>query len=562
VTAEQIYFVADFNVETFARLVTNTALPGSMARIAPAGPVVAALAAGAPGTDWISVVWTRPESVVQQFQRAIAFDQVDVDAALEETRDFAAATARFARSTRATFVLSWVLPPWHRGYGPLEMRPGIGIGSLVARMNLTLAEQLGGESNVFVLDPARWMASVGGRGWSEKQWYAAKSPFSAMLLEAAALDLAAAIAGIEGTSRRLVILDLDDVLWGGAVGETGWEGLKLGGHDYIGEAFVGFQRALKGLTRRGIQLAIVSKNDEATVLDALDSHPEMILRRTDFAGWRINWRDKAENVAAVLAEIGLGAESAVFIDDSAVERARVAAAVPGILVPEWPLDPTAFRETLGSLRCFDSVSLTSEDRARTAMYSAERARAASASAAASLDEWMASLEVRVSVEPLAKRNLERAAQLFNKTNQMNLSTRRLTADELMRWSDEEMRTVLTLRVADRFGDSGLTGMIGIERSGTAAVLVDFLLSCRVMGRGVERTMLHVAVAQARALGATELRAEYQPTARNRPCLEFFRSAGLRYDGDRTFGWDLTLPFEKPAYVAVVGDGSPALTQWM
>jgi FkbH-like protein len=130
------------------------------------------------------------------------------------------------------------------------------------------------------------------------------------------------------------------------VGEIGWEGLKLGGHDHIGEAFVDFQRTLKALTRRGIQLAIVSKNDESTALDAIDRHPEMILHREDFAGWRINWNDKADNVVAVLGEIGLGAESAVFIDDSPIERARVSEAVAGILVPDWPIDPALFRGAL------------------------------------------------------------------------------------------------------------------------------------------------------------------------------------------------------------------------
>lgn len=551
-SADRIYFVADFNIESLARLVANSALPGAETRIAAFAPVMATLAAGPPGPEWTSVVWTRPESVVQQFQTALAFDEPDVAAALAETRAFAAAVAQFARGTRATFVPAWVLPPWHRGYGPLDMRPGLGIASLLARMNTTLAESVSGEPNVFVLDAARWIASVGARAWSDKQWFATKVPFSARLLECAADEIAAALAGMAGAARRLIVLDLDEVLWGGIVGEVGWEGLTLGGHDHVGEAFVEFQRALKALSRRGVQLAIVSKNDESTALEAIDRHPEMILRRDDFAGWRINWRDKAENILSLLADVGLGAESAVFIDDSAIERGRVGAAVPGLLVPEWPDDPASFRETLASMRCFDTTSVTREDRARTAMYSAERARSASAAAAASLDEWMASLGVTVSIEPLNKANLDRAAQLFNKTNQMNLATRRMTADELMRWNSGTERIVLTFRVTDRFGDSGLTGLIGIERDGATARLSDFLLSCRVMGRGVEKTLLHAAVAQARSLGAANLVAEFHPTARNRPCLEFFRSCGFTPVSDHTFVWNVKEPFEKPPYVTVVG----------
>src|SRR5206468_11524131 len=154
-------------------------------------------------------------------------------------------------------------------------------------------------------------------------------------LEQAASDITAALAGLNGLARRLVIVDLDNVLWGGVVGEIGWQNINLGGHDYAGEAFADFQRALKALTRRGIQLAIVSRNDEAVALEAIDEHPEMELRRADFAGWKINWKDKAGNVGDLLAEIGLGAESAVFIDDCAIERARVGGGVPGVLVPDW-----------------------------------------------------------------------------------------------------------------------------------------------------------------------------------------------------------------------------------
>jgi FkbH-like protein len=266
---------------------------------------------------------------------------------------------------------------------------------------------------------------------------------------------------MDGAARRILILDLDDVLWGGIVGESGWEGLKLGGHDHLGEAFVDFQRALKGLTRRGIQLAIVSKNDESAALEAIDRHPEMQLRRDDFAGWRINWKDKAENVLELLADVGLGAESAVFVDNSAVERGRVASAIPAVLVPDWPEDPAKFHEALASLRCFDVPTVTPEDRSRTAMYASERDRKNHLSAAGSLAEWLESLAVSVTVEPLSDANLDRASQLFNKTNQMNLTTRRLSNSELAQWARGGNRELLTFRVADRFGDSGLTGMVGL-----------------------------------------------------------------------------------------------------
>ena len=546
----QIYFIADFNVETLARLIANTALPGAETRTSPFGPVVGALAAGAPGPEWAAVVWARPEAIVESFARALAYDQADPQQALEETRAYAAAIATFARGARATFVPTWTLPPWHRGYGPLDFRPGVGIAHLLARMNVALADDLRDVSNVFVLDAARWLTTLGPRAWSDKLWYAAKSPFTAAAFEQAALDIAAAVAGLEGAARRILILDLDDVLWGGIVGESGWEGLKLGGHDHIGEAFVDFQRALKGLTRRGIQLAIVSKNDESTALEAIDRHPEMQLRREDFAGWRINWKDKAENVLELLADVALGAESAVFVDNSAVERGRVASAIPEVLVPDWPEDPAKYREALGSLHCFDVPTVTPEDRSRTAMYAAERGRKDQLSAAGSLTEWLESLDVSVTVEPLSDANLDRAAQLFNKTNQMNLTTRRLSSSELAQWARAGSRELLTFRVADRFGDSGLTGIVGLDYNGAQAQLVDFILSCRVLGRQVEETLLHVAVLRARGHGALELVADGQPTPRNAPCLEFFRRSGFHAVTDSRFVWNVADPYERPRWVTL------------
>src|SRR5207244_12283525 len=152
--------------------------------------------------------------------------------------------------------------------------------------------------------------------------------------------------------RKVVILELDDTLWGGIVGEVGWQDIKLGGHDPAGEALVDFQRELKALTRRGILLAIVSKNEESVAMEAIAKHPEMVLKLDDFAGWRINWRDKAENIHALMNELNLGLDSAVFIDDSAVERARVRETLPALFVPDWPSDKRLYPQALLLVHCF------------------------------------------------------------------------------------------------------------------------------------------------------------------------------------------------------------------
>ena len=190
----------------------------------------------------------------------------------------------------------------------------------------------------------------------------------------------AALRAVRGQSRKVVICDLDDTLWGGIVGDAGWENLRLGGHDPVGEAFADFQRELKALTRRGIILAMVSKNTEAVALEAIEKHPEMQLRKDDFAAWRINWDDKAQNIADLMEELNLGLDSAVFLDDNPVERARISEALPEVLVPNLPRDKMLFASTLRKLNCFDSATVSSEDRKRAAFYNAERDRRTSCNA--------------------------------------------------------------------------------------------------------------------------------------------------------------------------------------
>ena len=282
--SERLYFIADFNVETLARYIANTTLAGAETALAPPGPVLPALAAGPPGSDWSAVVWTRPESVVDSFRSALTGQEIDLDRALDEVRAYAAAIAQFAARARSVFVPTWVSPPFERGLGMLDYRPGIGRAQLLARMNLALADALRDEPSVFVLDTGRWFASAGSRGWSQKLWYATKSPFSPAVIEQAAADIGAALDGIAGRARRLVMLDLDNVLWGGVVGEAGWTGINVGGHDHVGEAFADFQRALKALAARGVQLAIVSRNDEATALEVIERHPRCSHRKISPGG--------------------------------------------------------------------------------------------------------------------------------------------------------------------------------------------------------------------------------------------------------------------------------------
>ena len=238
-----------------------------------------------------------------------------------------------------------------------------------------------------------------------------------------------------------------------------------------------------------------------------------------------------------MAELNLGLDSAVFIDDSPVERARVREALPQLFVPDWPSDKRLYPEALLSLDCFDSPSVTEEDRQRVRMCAVDRERKESKPQLGDLEEWLATLKTTVRVEELNPGNLPRAAQLLNKTNQMNLSTRRMSEADFHAWARKDGCRVWIFRVSDKFGDSGLTGILSLEVDDSRARIIDFVLSCRVMGRKIEEAMLFVAINCARSAGVQEVYANYCQTPKNKPCYAFFQRSGLTCKGGNTFIWD-------------------------
>jgi FkbH-like protein len=497
----------------------------------------------------LAVVWTRPQAVVPSFGSLLSSEPVSPDMLLAEVDDFASRLVELSRRVPTVFVPTWTPPADERNLGVFDLRDPLGSSHQLMRMNLHLIDRMRDEAGVYVLDASRWIGRTGGGAYSPKLWYMGKMAFSNAVFREAALEIKGALRAIAGDARKLLVLDLDDTLWGGVLGDVGLEGLTLGGHDPIGEAFVDFQRYVKSLQRRGIVLGIVSKNDERRALKAIEEHPEMALRLDDFAAWRINWADKAQNVADLAAELNLGLQSTVFIDDNPAERARVREALPEVLVPEWPTDPSYYRGTLAQLRCFDAPSVSEEDRERTRMYRVNRERGAAKATVGSIDEWLSSLETTVLVQPLNETDLTRAVQLLNKTNQMNLSTRRMSQAEFLDWSTREGVRVWTARVTDRFGDQGLTGLLGVQRDGSRLRLVDFVLSCRVMGRRVEETLLAVATLHARDAGLDGLDVTYQPTEKNLPCLDFLLRSGLEENGGQgRFRWESSREYPVPGAI--------------
>lgn len=339
--------------------------------------------------------------------------------------------------------------------------------------------------------------------------------------------------------RKCLVLDLDNTLWGGVLGEEGPEGIVVGG-DYPGNAYRFFQQGIKSLERAGVILAVCSRNDEADVLDVWARNPELVLRRADFAAWRIDWRDKVGNIRELAAELNIGLDSMVFVDDNPAEREAVRRMLPEVAVPEFPEQPYRLPELLEELaeRYFRTYALTEEDRSKTEQYRANAARVASARGCADFGDYLCSLGMVLTVRRADAFTRQRVAQMTQKTNRFNLTARRYAEADIVRFEQTGGR-VYTLAVRDRFGDSGITGCLIVD----GGEIDTLLLSCRVLGRGIERAFVRTVLGALRREGVTLLRACYRPTGKNSQTADFYDREGFRPvmrgdDGSVTYELDL------------------------
>src|SRR5580658_10242816 len=352
------------------------------------------------------------------------------------------------------------------------------------------------------------------------------------------------LAAARGRSAKALVLDLDNTLWGGVIGDDGVEGITLGQGSALGEAFVAFQRYARDLSRRGIILAVCSKNDEANAIEPFERHPEMVLKRSDIACFVANWTDKAANLRHIAAELNIGLDSLVFADDNPAERAIVRRELPMVAVPELPEDPTLWPATLAAAGYFESLRLTKEDLERSGQYQANLKRTSMMASATDMEGYLRGLVMRAIWNRFDRIGQARIVQLINKTNQFNLTTRRVTDEDISELIQNDQALTLQIRLLDTFGDNGIIALvIGLFDPGTRDIRLDtWLMSCRVLGRQMEEETLNLIVEQARGLGAERLIGVYRPTAKNGMVREHYQKLGfapLDSDGEVT-EWVLPL----------------------
>ncbi|HEY8287689.1 MAG TPA: HAD-IIIC family phosphatase [Acetobacteraceae bacterium] len=323
------------------------------------------------------------------------------------------------------------------------------------------------------------------------------------------------LAAKQGRSFKCLVLDLDNTLWGGVIGDDGMEGIALGQGSALGEAYVAFQDYARELARRGVILAVCSKNDEANALEPFEQHPDMVLRRADISSFVANWSDKAANIRAIAQELNIGLDALVFVDDNPFERNLVRQELPMVAVPEVSDDPTGYPVALADAGYFEALSVTDEDRERTAQYQGNKARDALKSSVTDLPAYLRGLEMQLVWKRFDRIGQQRIVQLINKSNQFNLTTRRYTDEDVLAVMEDQDAFGLQLRLLDRFGDNGVIAIIVGRRQPDNDLLIDtWLMSCRVLGRQVEPTTLNLIAQEAAKLGARRLVGEYIPTKKN------------------------------------------------
>jgi FkbH-like protein len=393
----------------------------------------------------------------------------------------------------------------------MESSPSELTVELNARIRAACAER---EVEVLAID--RQAVEDGLKAWHDPVlWLRAKQEISPLASHHYADLVLRLISARRGRSGKCLVVDLDNTLWGGVIGDDGLGGIVLGQGSAVGEAYVAFQKYILGLSERGILLAVCSKNDETNALEPFEQHPEMVLRRERIASFVANWQDKATNLRQIAGELNIGLDALVFVDDNPFERNIVRRELPMVRVPELPEDPAFFGQCLVQSGFFEAVAITNEDLARTQLYQARRKTEAARAQATDLDGYLKSLNMVLEWRRFDEIGRQRITQLVNKTNQFNLTTRRYTDAEIGQIIADPTKIALQIRLRDDFADHGIIAILiaDLRPDGTAAIDT-WLMSCRVLGRGVEKACHQVIAENAIAAGATTLTGRYIPTAKN------------------------------------------------
>jgi FkbH-like protein len=456
--------------------------------------------------------------------------------------------------TGADVLLGNFVPPAHFDPGPFRARALGSEWAFRRYVNLELGLRAPREVHICDLD---YLAARRGLVASrdDRAWFESKQLGAPDFLVDVARELAHLVVSLRKSPKKVLVLDLDNTLWGGVVGDDGLQGIEIGDTSPRGEAFKAFQHYILSLTERGILLAVCSKNDEEVAKEAFEKHPEMVLRMNHFAGFRANWNPKSDNIRALAEELNLGLDSFVFVDDNPAEIEIVRQFCPQVTNILLGPDPSTYVATLQDARLFEPTQMTKEDALRVEQYRVEADRRALLASSTDMESFLTSLEMIGRVHRLGDEDLPRATQLINKSNQFNLTTVRRSEVEVQALARSARHGCFTVRLEDRFGDHGLISVVLTEARGEDLLIDTWVMSCRVLKRGVEDVVVNEIAAIAREKGSKRVVGTYLPTAKNGMVRGLYPQMGfslLEEAPDRcSFILDVTTFTERPHHIRIV-----------
>ena len=471
------------------------------------------------------------------------FTKVQVDKALKLLKD---RIASLKKNKPKTIIVQTVAQPPYDVIGNANLTIKGTQSDLINSYNAGLIE-LSRQREVVLFDASSLANKIGLNNWYDhRMWYHAKLPFSLEAIPLYSDLLVRILANIKGKSRKCLILDLDNTLWGGEIGDDGIGGIRLGNGCAEGEAFAAIQKMALSLSERGIILAVCSKNTEKIAKEPFKKHNEMILKLKNIASFKANWRDKATNIKDIALELNLGLDAMVFLDDNPAERALVRQQLPMVAVPEVGNDPALYPDIVLSGGYFETLSLTEDDFIRTSSYQIEKERQNMEDIVRDVDSYLRSLKMEISFEPINEMNLVRSTQLINKTNQFNLTTQRYSEDQVRYFQIDENTITLTARLKDKFGEYGLISVLICNKTSPDELYIDtWLMSCRVLKRRVEESVLDYLIKEAMRRGFKTLVGKYIETSKNRIVMNHYRDLGFEYN-DQKDQWILKIGSYTPS----------------
>jgi FkbH-like protein len=464
------------------------------------------------------------------------------------------------RSTTPIFVQNFI-PPKSDMDGLLSEPGQSSVFDFVMEINAALRRMASSLSGVFIVDAARVACRNNLAEWSDRRlWFLAKAGVNPKKFPFLGSEIARCFAALRRPSAKCLVLDLDNTVWDGILGDVGPEGIQCAGEDYPGNAYAAFQRALLALRSRGVLLAVASKNDLALVEEAFRERTDMPLRPEHITDWEVHWGPKSESLLRIASQLNIGIESLVFLDDNPAEIALVKMALPGARAYQMPSRPEEFVRFLGNLEDFDQLQLSAEDLKRPEMYEVRKKQIQMALAATDLETFYRSLKTVLTPEKANGSNFDRIVQLIQKTNQFNLTTRRHDKSELMKRCDRGSE-LWAFRARDVHGDHGIIAVALLDFDTTSCKIDTFVMSCRVIGRTLETAILHFLEKCARSRGSTQTCGEFLPTPKNDPCKDFYeRHAYLCADRDgHGMRWskNLDTPLTQcPEWIEIDGEVTP------